>query len=243
MRARLAILVAAGCTGCLTAALTGCLRSGTPKAEEAPAAVPIVRGQSPEAAEGADVFAFPDDRGGKLLAQTLAPSDATLPRAARVASRSRHARPPHSLEHPELAPDVELPSLARPVLLSRPAVTRPRGLLDEPVPNEAMLGTLPEPPAVPDGIRIRVASPIVEQPVPLPPLAGPLTDRAPADDPTVEQSTAAALAEAPPMRSRPAPFLRLVLPDPYENRAAVRLRTPFPEDPNPPAAVPRRPGR
>jgi hypothetical protein len=100
---------------------------------------------------------------------------------------------------------------------------------------------LPERPQVPDGGRIRLPGPDANQPVPLPVLAVPRGDRAPLDDPTLDASGAAALAEVLPARASPAPFLRLNLPDPFENRAAVRLRTALPEEAVPLPIAPRLP--
>jgi hypothetical protein len=62
-------------------------------------------------------------------------------------------------------------------------------------------------------------------------------------DPTPEVSLAAVLAQPVPVRSAPAPFLRLNLPDPFEHAQAVRLRTLPAEDPTPPVAFPRLPSR
>jgi hypothetical protein len=77
----------------------------------------------------------------------------------------------------------------------------------------------------------------VNQPVPLPILARPATDRAPLTDPTPEVSLAAVLAAAVPVRTTPAPFVRLTLPDPFEHAQTVRLRTPPEEDPHPPLTI------
>jgi hypothetical protein len=74
----------------------------------------------------------------------------------------------------------------------------------------------------PAGKRTRLPSVDVNQPLPLPLLAQPVPDRAPLDDATGEASHTAALAAAPPRRGTPAPFLRLGLPDPFENRLPPR---------------------
>jgi hypothetical protein len=57
----------------------------------------------------------------------------------------------------------------------------------------------------------------VNQPIPLPILAQPVSSRAPLDDATAEASRNAALATSPPARSTPAPFLKIDLPNPFEN--------------------------
>lgn len=242
MRARLTLVLVAISSGCLGAILSGCFRSAGP--EPMPDAGPVVRGRHPESAGGdAGPFAFPADGGGKLLAELLVPADPIKARSRRMAARSRHARPPRGVERPELALEVGLPLLPRAPLASRSAVVRPRPLADEPVPREGLTGTLPESPRLPTGVRVRLSSPDPARPAPLPPLAQAHPDRAPLDDPTTEVLLAAALADRPPMRVTPAPFLRLVLPDPFENRTVSQARTALPEGTDPPPATPRRPGR
>jgi hypothetical protein len=76
-------------------------------------------------------------------------------------------------------------------------------------------------------------SPNADAPPFLPTLAQRQLDRASLADPTAESSTAAALQAVIPLRSSAAPFIRLNLPDPFEHREAIRLRTPPPEDPTP----------
>jgi hypothetical protein len=87
----------------------------------------------------------------------------------------------------------------------------------------------------------RVPAPDLNQPVPLPVLARPQADRAPLTDPTGDASLAAALAQPVPVRTTPAPPLRLNLPDPFENHQVARVRTPPPEEPQPVAPAPKKP--
>jgi len=77
---------------------------------------------------------------------------------------------------------------------------------------------LPQIPSLPEGGRVRVSSVDVNQPLPLPILAQPISDRASLDDPTAEVSSAAAVAAPIPPRITKAPFLKLTLPDPYDHR-------------------------
>ncbi len=89
-----------------------------------------------------------------------------------------------------------------------------------------------DPPAavkLPAAPKMAWPSPDINQPIPLPILARPVVDRASLDDPSGDASQAAALASTIPDRTTPAPFLRLNLPDPFEHRNTVRLRTPPPE--------------
>jgi len=61
------------------------------------------------------------------------------------------------------------------------------------------------------------------------------------DDPTVEASLAAALALSPPFRVTAIPFVRFVLPNPFEHRETIKLREPPPEDSTPVTATPKTP--
>ncbi len=93
------------------------------------------------------------------------------------------------------------------------------------------------------GERTHTPSADVNRPLPLPLLAQPVIDRASLEDTTGEASVAAALARIPPSRTTPAPFLRLTLPDPFEHRNTVRVRTPPPEDATPAGGAPRTPSK
>jgi hypothetical protein len=89
--------------------------------------------------------------------------------------------------------------------------------------------------------RVRVPSVDVNQPIPLPMLAKPSADRAPLDDATGEASNAAALSATTPERMKPVPFLKLTLPDPFENRRPVAPPLTLSEDvPNTSPRVPSR---
>jgi hypothetical protein len=92
------------------------------------------------------------------------------------------------------------------------------------------------------GERVRLPAADLDRPAPLPFLAQAQPDRAPLTDPTGEATLKAALAAPAPERTAPAPFLRLNLPDPFEHRNAVKLRTP-PEDEPAPALAVAAPGR
>src|SRR5207237_1114806 len=79
------------------------------------------------------------------------------------------------------------------------------------------------PPAPPlqAGERIRMPSADVNQPIPLPILGQPLSDRAPIEDVTGEASSASAVAAPLPRRTQPTPFVKNNLPDPFEFRRPV----------------------
>jgi TolA-binding protein len=80
---------------------------------------------------------------------------------------------------------------------------------------------------------IAVPAPEIHQPPAVLFASQPQPDRASLEDPTAELSLPAALTASPPERRTPAPFLRLTLPDPFEHRQAIRLRTTPPEEPLP----------
>jgi hypothetical protein len=209
------------CTA-LVLALAGCSRSAvvvTPEtsslADEPPTAAKVVRGQAEDAEP--ERFAFPDDAGGELLAKVLPPKD--------VEATPRH-RPPSPRRITASALD-EPPVLPLPTCLAvLPRLTgddnrlslRPRLVAEETLGVSNDAPPLPPTPPMPDNGRIRVPSPDVNRLIPLPLLARPASDRAALDDPTLDASTAAALAAPLPPRGSKAPFLKQTLPDPYDNR-------------------------
>ena len=138
---------------------------------------------------------------------------------------------------------ANLPSLPRE--LEMPTKKQRPAELPEPLPlfDQRATPRMPEAQHLLVGPRLRISSPDVNQPPPLPILAQQIPNRASLDDPTLDASLAAALALAPPMRVKPAPFMRLVLPDPFEHRETGRLRQPLPEDSTPATASPRTPGK
>jgi hypothetical protein len=228
------------------AALCGCTRPtamiGPPSAEAAtaewtPAAEDKNVGGEPL---GGDGFRFPDDQGGQLLSKLLAPADRpapvtftaepkALPPSAAV-EQPTPPLPPAAVNPPHLPPGKEPPA-------ARPA----------PLPEESPLlacrlaSVPPQVQQLPAGERVRTPAPDPNQPVALPVLGLATPDRASLDDPTADLSLAAALAAPMPLRSNPAPFLRLNLPDPYEHRSAARVRSPLPEEATTPSAFSKPP--
>jgi hypothetical protein len=228
------VLLALGLSGCLGLAGSGCARqsavavngpvvaagNAVPRATPAPA----VDEKSPAG-----------DRASKLVAEVLRPSDkvATLP--WQDYEGQRRLPGPRFLEQPELPLPPDPGELPR-----TPVVQSARPVRPQPLPEEPSLARrdrspdLPERPRLPVGPLVRLPGPDLNQPVPVPILAQPLPDRAPLTDPSGEASLAAALAQPMPVRTTPAPFVALNLPDPFANQQAVRLASPPEEDPNPP---------
>jgi hypothetical protein len=163
-----------------------------------------------------DAFRFPDDRGGQILSKTLPPSERSP--AGHDAPAPRHLPPPAHLDKPSLPLPPSQADMPRLPTGKTPSL-RPR-----PLPEELPLVGHKSDPLVPEtqylhaGDRIRVPSVDVNKSIPLPILAQPVSNRAPTDDATSTVSQAAALAGTPPGRASSAPFLKLNLPDPFENR-------------------------
>jgi hypothetical protein len=192
--------------------------------------------KTPQAKDG---FPFPADAGGKLVAEVLQPKG-RLQGEAR-ASQKKLTSPP-SVEHPSLPlvpydgvlPRAGQPAAARPL--------RPRHLPEaNPLAASHGFPARPAMPALPMEPLVRLPSTDVNEVPPLPTLARPAADRAPLTDPTIDASTAAALSSDIPLRSRPAPFVRFNLPDPFEHHHAVRVRHATSEDTSPPITYPRPP--
>jgi hypothetical protein len=231
--------------GCLLVGESGCGQRTPAVSDEATGHSAVTTHHSPLTAHQPDeTFPFPADRGGRLLAENLRPSDQIPPLTDEKRIGPKRQSGPTKLENP----DVPLPVVAvsppasilfqqvkgkpvRPHLLQEEAPLS-RARIDIPVFGMVKL---------PAGPKYAWPSPDVNQPTPLPTLARPVVDRASLDDPSGNVSQAEALASRVPDRTTPAPFLRLSLPDPFEHRNTVRLRTPPPEI-SLPTNTPRPPG-
>jgi hypothetical protein len=230
-------------TGGLLSSLSGCGQRSAPALAEEPKPAPVatVRAQPEQAKkDGGDGFRFPDDRGGRMLAKVLPPAD-TAP-ADSVRSAPKRLPESAALEHPS----VPLPP-NRGQVPRLPANRKGPPLRPRPLPEELPTAvSRPEPPRetqLPAGDRVRLPGPDVNQPVALPLLAAPVPDRTALDDPTADFSSAAAQSGKLPPRQGPAPFAKVSLPDPFENRDAVKLREPPPEKGDPVTAAPKVPGK
>ena len=230
----------------LAAGLTSCNQSPAPPAAAiAPAVVdpdgePTKGNQSikqiamAEPAPVADggAFAFPDDAGGKALAKTLPPTvPPAMPASTPVAPRE--PKLPDFL----VAPAPPLPDAASsPPRLALAPTREPRPV---PLPDRVPLdlgGVIPDLPTRPElvtGSLTRTEGRDVSQPAALPPLSPkPVADRAPLTDPTAEFTAASVISPTLPLRTEPTGFVRINLPDPFENTDAAKVRTPVAEDPN-----------
>jgi hypothetical protein len=219
------------CAAALFLTLSSCSRTAvvvSPEngslTEEPAVQTAVSRAQAEDAEPGR--FLFPADAGGILLAKVLPPQDVQTTRRGqsplpRRSTDSDFLKPPTLPLPPSYAllphlPDDDTRALLRPRLVEEETLA----VLPDAPP-------LPPAPALPDNGRIRVPSPDVNRPIPLPILARPVSDRVSLDDPTMDASTAAATAAPIPSRTRKAPFLKSTLPDPYDHR---RTGVPAPEE-------------
>ena len=220
--------------------LTSCGRSPAPQAtiavdepsdsmKVAEPVQPVAKNDPPP---DGGTFVFPDDAGGKALAKTLPPSvPPTMPISTPLTPRERKL--PEFLN----APTPPLPDAASsPPRLALAPRREPRPVpLPDRVPPDlgGVIPDLPVRPEVPTGSLTRTAGRDLSQPAELPPLSPkPVADRAPLADPTIEFTAASVINPTLPLRTEPTGFVRINLPDPFENVDAAKVRTPVVEDPN-----------
>jgi hypothetical protein len=204
------------------------------KDAQAPAEGGEVRGES---------FPFAADSGGKLLSQLLPPSETEVTGKAAVASVPRHFPDLDSRKRPEAPLTPLQPEFPRALALPPARPIQPRTLPeDPPLTRSWFTPALPEDPQLAVSPGIRLPSLNADQPAPAPLLAQPRSERGAVNHPTADFSTTTALAAPLPERTRPVPFVRLVLPDPFEHHQTGRLKAPPPEV-DVPTAMTRLPGR
>jgi hypothetical protein len=173
-----------------------------------------------------DTFAFPDDSGGKILSRILPPGAPERLPAAKTGPLTRTRL--KALEQPEATSNPPIPTLPKLPPAKRTAL-HPH-LPAEPTPLFDLREEIDTPrrPELPESERIRTPSRDVSLPIELPLQSRYSPDRAPTDDPTAEMSLEKALSQPQPLRTEQAPFVRINLPEPFENRASVRSSTPEP---------------
>jgi hypothetical protein len=82
--------------------------------------------------------------------------------------------------------------------------------------------------------------PAAQKPLPLPELGKYQPEKAAATDLVSEASQALVTRNAVAVKATPAPFVRLAVPDPFENRNLLRVVAPVPEEAAPPLVLPRK---
>jgi hypothetical protein len=188
-------------------------------------------GGAVKAAFGKAGFPYGNDERGKMLAEHL------IPNRRAPGPPTGHAtgpRPPSKIPV-EVAIDVSIPANVaeppRPPKEPPPAQVRPRSTPAEvPLDWDRSEPELPAKIVLPETGRARVPSVSANSPPPLPTLTKGQLGRAARSDPTAAFSIAAAAGTVVPARMTKAPFLILNLPDPFENRRAVRLQRALPEN-------------
>jgi len=107
--------------------------------------------------------------------------------------------------------------------------------LPERVPT-SLANSLPDLPPrdeLPTGPLVRQEGRDITMPAELPILsARPVGDRAPLTDPTLEFTARSVISPTLPLRTTPAGFIRISVPDPFEHADAAKPRTPVVDDPN-----------
>jgi len=226
-----------------TMVVGGCSRSADPPPEAKTVAIieptdsttvdetPAVKGDVAPPAEQVQ-FSFPNDIGGRALAKTLAPATPPpMPAGAPAAPRERRLLPIHEVPLP-----TRPVALGPPPRLSLPATKELRpAALPERVPQSLrrLLPDLPPRGELPTGPLVRQDSRDIAKPAELPILsAKPVADRAPLTDPTLEFTARSVVSPSLPLRTTPAGFVRIPVPDPFENADAAKPRTPVVDDPN-----------
>jgi hypothetical protein len=79
-----------------------------------------------------------------------------------------------------------------------------------------------------------------ERPLALPPLSKHAPEKGGKTDPVAEASAGMVGKFIVTTRPSLAPFVRMVVPDPFENRNLLRGVAPIPEEPSPPILLPRK---
>jgi hypothetical protein len=193
--------------------------------------VPTEKPESPPLADGG-TFVFPDDTGGKSLAKMLTPaSPPAMPASA--PPRPRERKLPAFLDAPE-PPLADAAS--NPPRLALPPIkdVRPTALPERVPPDlGGSTAELPPRPETPVGSLTRIPAADLSKPAPLPALGQkPVPDRAPLADPTAEFTAKSVISPGLPLRTEPAGFVRINLPDPFENAGTAKVQTPVIENPN-----------
>ena len=242
------------CAGVFSAALLlGCGK----QCESTCALQPVVAGETqlqeaPRASADADKkeapsaapvsFAFSDDDAGKLLSKILPPKPSPSIDPPSQKAQSERILPP-SLAQPEV-PSINMPSNPARYPLPGRKDAKPIPLMDR-VPLDLSFSEIDRPERIemPVGALAKLETPDVKQPAALPVLARPTPDRASLEDPTAEFTSESILNGNLPLRSTQASFVKVTLPEPFENVADAKVKIEVKEDPltalgNPPAPKP-----
>ncbi len=218
-------LLLLGCAGLLLG-IQGCFNRTTTieiGGESGESEVALVGKEKP--ALPAAPFRLPADPNGMLLGRVLPPTA----RPGALADPARPAPsvvPPPSLAEPNLDLPTVTPDLPRLPEVVKRSPTRPEFVQEEALEEAFHEPPLPSRPAFVTGERTRIPSVSAALPPPLPILAQPVPDRVSLEDATMEVSSAAALTAAMPNRTTLAPYQRMTVPEPFENRQPLTMSVP-----------------
>ncbi len=175
-------------------------------------------------------FNFPADEGGKILGRILPPGP-PAPLGPLPAKAQSERILPGSLAAPDA---TRLPASLSPRLYPQPPrqALRPSPLPDR-IPIDLASRELDRPGTIvlPVGGLTKIDALDVKSPVALPILARPTADRASLEDPTAEFTARSIINDNLPLRVTLAMFVKVNLPDPFENVEAARVKVTIPEDP------------
>ena len=191
--------------------------------------------------EPGGTFQFPNDRGGKLLANLLPPPQLVDSEGNGSRIPKRRFAPQPLLDRQELPLQSSAAEMTK--LLSEANALRPRPAPpseESPIMSVRSDNGIPERGAFAPGEKISVSSANPEGAAALPILAIKSSDP-PVEDPTLDWTGTAALKSPPPQRTGPAPFVKQLLPDPYENRPAAKVKNTPPEEATPLTGTPAGP--
>jgi hypothetical protein len=180
--------------------------------------------KSQSASEGP--FRFPSDTGGQILSNVLPPSP------PRVVSDSMQEPKPRTIPSNIIEPSLLTPFKPPVLPLPNPA---PQPIRPWPLREQMPTGSLLTMPALPERAELALSSLTkiptsdLAKPVNLPILAQPTFERPSLEDPTIDFSASNVIGAPLPLRNTPAPFVKINLPDPFENAQTIKLPTPMPE--------------
>jgi len=186
---------------------------------------------APVVSEPGAKFVFPADTGGKLLSELLPPVDLPKPPPPTPSQQSRRDVP-YAIANPapmlpigeSLPPTIRL-AIAKDIAPTLPVEVVPMSFAriepELPIRLEQPIGLATD---------IRALDPNLQ--VEVPRLAQRSVNRASLNDPTDDYSAASVIGAPLPLRTTPAPFVQIDLPNPFENAETIKLQAPITVDPS-----------
>jgi hypothetical protein len=174
--------------------------------------------------------ALTDDGAGKLLSELMTPGSPAF--RVPLQQKSLGERPlPANIVRPDPPAAANTLNPAR-CPAPTPAELRPIALLERvPMDLAPLVVDVPQRIEFTVGILSKLPAADAKQAVPLPTLARRSLDRGSLEDPTTEFTAQSIISNKLPLRSLPAPFVKVDLPNPFENAEAVKVTIIVKEDP------------